>query len=92
METIRAYEIIRVLKEQIKNFNKSIEINETGTVLAVGDGVARVYGLQNVQSGEMVEFANGIRGMALNKIRWVLLFSVKIKILKRAILLKEQKP
>ena len=63
---IRADEISRVLKDQIKNFKKTIEVTETGTVLAVGDGVARVYGLQNVQAGELVEFSNGIRGMALN--------------------------
>lgn len=63
---IRADEISRVLKDQIKNFKKSIEVTETGTVLAVGDGVARVYGLQNVQAGELVEFSNGISGMALN--------------------------
>ena len=48
---IRADEISRVLKDQIKNFKKSIEVTETGTVLAVGDGVARVFGLQNVQAG-----------------------------------------
>ncbi len=67
METgIRADEISRVLKDQIKNFKKSIEVTETGTVLSVGDGVARVFGLQNVQAGEMVEFSNGIAGMALN--------------------------
>lgn len=67
METgIRADEISRVLKDQIKNFKKAIEVTETGTVLSVGDGVARAFGLQNVQAGELVEFSNGVTGMALN--------------------------
>lgn len=63
---IRADEIGRVLKEQIAKYNKSAEVTETGSVLSVGDGVARVYGLENVMAGEMVEFPNGIKGMALN--------------------------
>jgi F-type H+-transporting ATPase subunit alpha len=67
METnIRADEISRVLKEQIKNYNKSIEVAETGSVLSVGDGVARVYGLEKAMAGELVEFPNGIVGMVLN--------------------------
>lgn len=63
---IRADEIGRVLKEQISKYNKNVEVAETGSVLSVGDGVARVYGLENVMAGEMVEFPNGIQGMALN--------------------------
>jgi F-type H+-transporting ATPase subunit alpha len=63
---IRAAEISAILKEQIKNFGESAEVTEVGQVLSVGDGIARVYGLDNVQAGEMVEFENGIRGMALN--------------------------
>ena len=63
---IRAAEISAILKEQIKNFGKEAEVSEIGQVLSVGDGIARVYGLDNVQAGEMVEFPNGIRGMALN--------------------------
>jgi F-type H+-transporting ATPase subunit alpha len=63
---IRAAEISAILKEQIKNFGQEAEVSEVGQVLSVGDGIARVYGLDNVQAGEMVEFANGIRGMALN--------------------------
>lgn len=63
---IRADEIGRVLKEQISKYNKAAEVAETGSVLSVGDGVARVYGLENVMAGEMVEFSNGIKGMALN--------------------------
>ena len=64
---IRAAEISAILKEQIKNFGQEAEVSEVGQVLSVGDGIARVYGLDNVQAGEMVEFPrNGIRGMALN--------------------------
>ena len=63
---IRAAEISAILKEQIKNFGEAAEVTEVGQVLSVGDGIARVYGLDNVQAGEMVEFENGIRGMALN--------------------------
>jgi F-type H+/Na+-transporting ATPase subunit alpha len=63
---IRPSEISSILKEQIKNFGQEAEISEIGQVLSVGDGIARVYGLDNVQAGEMVEFPGGIRGMALN--------------------------
>jgi F-type H+-transporting ATPase subunit alpha len=63
---IRAAEISAILKDQIKNFGKEAEVSEIGQVLSVGDGIARVYGLDNVQAGEMVEFPGGIRGMALN--------------------------
>jgi len=63
---IRAAEISAILKDQIKNFGREAEVTEVGQVLSVGDGIARVYGLDNVQAGEMVEFPGGIRGMALN--------------------------
>ncbi len=63
---IQASEISAILKDQISNFGADAEVTEVGRVLSVGDGIARVYGLDNVQAGEMVEFANGIRGMALN--------------------------
>ncbi|MES2145291.1 MAG: F0F1 ATP synthase subunit alpha [Pseudomonadota bacterium] len=63
---IQAAEISAILKEQIKNFGRDAEVAEVGRVLSVGDGIARVYGLDNVQAGEMVEFPGGIRGMALN--------------------------
>ena len=63
---IRAAEISAILKEQIANFGKEAEVSEVGQVLSVGDGIARVYGLDNVQAGEMVEFLGGVRGMALN--------------------------
>jgi F-type H+-transporting ATPase subunit alpha len=63
---IRAAEISAILKEQIKKFGQEAEVSEVGQVLSVGDGIARVYGLDKVESGEMVEFENGVRGMALN--------------------------
>ena len=63
---IQAAEISAILKDQIKNFGQDAEVAEIGRVLSVGDGIARVYGLDNVQAGEMVEFPGGIRGMALN--------------------------
>ncbi|MFO1151452.1 MAG: F0F1 ATP synthase subunit alpha, partial [Alsobacter sp.] len=63
---IRAAEISAILKDQIKNFGSEAEVTEVGQVLSVGDGIARAYGLDNVQAGEMVEFENGVRGMALN--------------------------
>ncbi|MEQ8700468.1 MAG: F0F1 ATP synthase subunit alpha, partial [Bauldia litoralis] len=63
---IRAAEISAILKDQIKNFGKEAEVSEVGQVLSVGDGIARIYGLDNVQAGEMVEFPGGIRGMTLN--------------------------
>jgi F-type H+-transporting ATPase subunit alpha len=63
---IRAAEISTILKKQIKDFGNEAEVSEIGQVLSVGDGIARVYGLDNVQAGEMVEFPGGVRGMALN--------------------------
>ena len=63
---IRAAEISAILKDQIANFGSEAEVAEVGRVLSVGDGIARVYGLDNVQAGEMVEFDGGIKGMALN--------------------------
>ncbi|MGN6155527.1 MAG: F0F1 ATP synthase subunit alpha [Sphingomicrobium sp.] len=63
---IRAAEISRVIRDQIANFAAEEEVAEVGTVLSVGDGIARIYGLDNVQAGEMVEFEDGTKGMALN--------------------------
>ncbi|MBN9672865.1 F0F1 ATP synthase subunit alpha [Roseibium aggregatum] len=63
---IRAAEISAILKDQIKSFGQEAEVSEVGQVLSVGDGIARVYGLDKVQAGEMVEFPGGIKGMALN--------------------------
>ncbi|HYI42570.1 MAG TPA: F0F1 ATP synthase subunit alpha, partial [Sphingomicrobium sp.] len=63
---IRAAEISRVIRDQIANFSADQEVSEIGTVLSVGDGIARIHGLDNVQAGEMVEFDGGVKGMALN--------------------------
>jgi F-type H+-transporting ATPase subunit alpha len=63
---VQAAEISAILKDQIKSFGQEAEVAEVGQVLSVGDGIARVHGLDNVQAGEMVEFPGGIRGMALN--------------------------
>ena len=63
---IQPSEISKILKEEIKNFGSDSDILEVGQVLSVGDGIARIYGLDNVQAGEMVEFNNGTKGMALN--------------------------
>ena len=63
---IRAAEISAILKQQIKNFGQEAEVTEVGQVLSVGDGIARCYGLDNVQAGEMVQFESGVQGMALN--------------------------
>jgi len=63
---INPSEVTKILKEQIKKFGEKAEVSEIGQVLSVGDGIARVYGLDNVQAGEMVEFSSGIKGMALN--------------------------
>ncbi|MBX7527311.1 F0F1 ATP synthase subunit alpha [Qipengyuania vesicularis] len=63
---IRAAEISKVIKDQIANFGSEAEVSEVGSVLSVGDGIARIHGLDKVQAGEMIEFANGTQGMALN--------------------------
>ncbi len=63
---IQPAEISDILKREIANFGAEAEVSEVGQVLSVGDGIARVYGLDNVQAGEMVEFPGNIRGMALN--------------------------
>ena len=63
---IRAAEISNILKKQIKGFGTEAKVSDVGQVLSVGDGIARIYGLDNVGAGEMVEFPGGIKGMALN--------------------------
>jgi len=63
---INPSEVTKILKEQIKKFGEKAEVSEVGQVLSVGDGIARIYGLDNVQAGEMVEFSAGLKGMALN--------------------------
>ncbi len=63
---IRAEEISNIIQQQIENFEKQTTKTEVGTVLEVGDGIARVYGLDNIVAGELVEFPNNLQGMALN--------------------------
>jgi F-type H+-transporting ATPase subunit alpha len=63
---IRAEEISQIIKEQIKDYDKKVELSETGTILSVGDGIARVYGLEKVMALELVEFPGGILGLVLN--------------------------
>src|SRR3954466_11655707 len=63
---IRADEISRIIREQIKDYGKKVTVAETGTVLSVGDGIARVYGLEGALAGELVEFKSGVRGLVLN--------------------------
>ncbi|MAX66440.1 MAG: F0F1 ATP synthase subunit alpha [Bacteriovoracaceae bacterium] len=64
--TMRPEEITGIIKERIANFDTKLDVNEVGTVLTIGDGVARVFGLKNVLAGELVEFENGVKGMVLN--------------------------
>src|SRR5690606_22518632 len=66
MLDIKSDEISAILREQLSNFNNAADLEEIGTVLQVGDGIARVYGLNNVRSGELVEFENGVMAIALN--------------------------
>ena len=66
MAEIKPDEISAILRQQLSNFNASADLEEVGTVLQVGDGIARVYGLGNVRYGELVEFENGVRAIALN--------------------------
>ncbi|WNJ21390.1 F0F1 ATP synthase subunit alpha [Pontibacter sp. G13] len=66
MAAVRPDEVSAILREQLSNFKSTAELEETGTVLQIGDGIARIYGLTSVQAGELIEFENGMRGMALN--------------------------
>ncbi len=66
MQQLNPEEISRIIKEQIKNYENKIELSETGSVILVGDGIARVYGLENAMANELIEFPNGSYGMALN--------------------------
>src|SRR5437667_12682975 len=66
MADIKPDEISAILRQQLTGFDSSVELEEIGTVLQVGDGIARVYGLGNVRYGELVEFENGVRAIALN--------------------------
>ncbi|MEZ4742874.1 MAG: F0F1 ATP synthase subunit alpha [Bdellovibrionota bacterium] len=66
MEKIRVDEVSSIISERIKNYGQTVELQETGTILTVGDGIARIYGLEGAMAGEMVEFANGVKGVVLN--------------------------
>jgi F-type H+-transporting ATPase subunit alpha len=66
MAEVRPDEISAILREQLSNFKSAAELEEVGTVLQVGDGIARVYGLTNAGSGELVEFENGVKAIVLN--------------------------
>src|SRR5689334_11534773 len=66
MAQIRADEISRVLREEIENYAKAVDVAETGSVISVGDGIARIYGLENVMAGELIQFPGGVSGIALN--------------------------
>src|SRR5690349_5565075 len=66
MAQIRADEISRVLREEIENYEGAIDVSETGSVISVGDGIARIYGLETVMAGELVEFPKNVSGIALN--------------------------
>src|SRR4030042_4405133 len=63
---IRAEEISGIIEKQIKDYDKKVEVNETGVVLSVGDGIARLYGLEKAMAGELLEFSHGVMGMVLN--------------------------
>src|SRR6187402_507162 len=66
MAEVKPAEISAILRKQLSSFHTASELEEVGTVLQVGDGIARIYGLNNVQSGELVEFENGVKAIALN--------------------------
>ncbi len=89
---INPSEVTKILKEQIKQFGDKAEVSEVGQVLSVGDGIARIYGLDNVQAGEMVEFSDGSKGMALNlesENVGVVIFLEMTELLKKVIQLRE---
>src|SRR5260221_4596724 len=66
MAQIRADEISRVLREEIENYEGAIDVSETGSVISVGDGIARIHGLEKVMAGELIEFPHNVSGIALN--------------------------
>src|ERR1700726_5071114 len=66
MAQIQADEIARLLRDEIEHYEKAVNVSENGSVISVGDGIPRIYGLENVMAGEMVEFPHGVTGIALN--------------------------
>ena len=63
---IRAEEISEIIRKQIKEYGKEVEVAETGTIISIGDGIARIHGLDKAMAGELLEFPGGVTGMALN--------------------------
>ena len=66
MAQIRADEITQVLKSEIENYDRAVSVSETGFVISVGDGIARIYGLETVMAGELIEFPHNVAGLAMN--------------------------
>src|ERR1700720_2236169 len=66
MAQIKADEITKLLREQIENFEQKIQVDEVGTVVTLGDGIARIHGLEKVMAGELIEFPHGVAGLAMN--------------------------
>src|ERR1700674_3528097 len=66
MAHIRADEITSILRQEIENYERAIDVSEVGSVISVGDGIARIHGLEKVMSGELIEFPHGISGIAMN--------------------------
>src|SRR5437763_7386184 len=66
MEPIKANEINEIIRQQIENFEAGVTVNEVGTVIKVGDGIAEIYGLEKVMAGELLEFPHAVRGLAVN--------------------------
>ena len=90
--SIRPEEISAILKQQIERYQSEVEVSNVGTVIFVGDGIARIYGLQNAMAGELLEFTGGTYGMVLNieEDNVGLCCSVSIHILKKAVWLRER--
>src|SRR3954453_6563714 len=66
MAQIRADEITNILRQEIENYDRAIDVSEVGTIISVGDGIARIHGLDKVMSGELIEFSHGVSGIAMN--------------------------
>jgi len=87
MSNVKPAEISAILRQQLSGFASEAQLEEVGTVLQIGDGIARAYGMDNAQSGELVEFENGLRGIVLNleKTTWVSCFWALQRASKRAL-------
>ena len=76
MAQINADEITQLLKEQIQNYDAEIRVDETGTIISLGDGIARIHGLDKAMAGEMLRFPHGVEGLAMNGLGWVIFVAV----------------